>query len=85
MVIVTFFPESGILFEKVTAGMVGLPLGIFVDGELLAGPRVEEPVTNSRLVIAGLSLPRAIILAAQLNAGELPVPVSEIGVEGTAE
>ena len=62
MVIVAFFPESGARFQKITAGMVGLPLGILVDGELLAGPRVEEPVTTSRVVIGGLSLPRALIL-----------------------
>lgn len=85
VVIVAFFPESGARFQKITAGMVGLPLGILLDGERLAAPRVEEPVTTSRVVIGGLSLPRAVILAAQLSGGELPVPVSVISLERTGE
>jgi len=63
---------------------VGLPLGIFLDGELLAGPTVREPVTDGRLVIAGLSLREAEILAAQLPFGPLPLPVSEVSVAKTA-
>lgn len=84
VVVVSFTPDGAALLEEITSRLVGLPLGVFVDGELLAGPTVQEPVTTGNVVIAGLSLPEANILAAQLTAGSLPVPVEEVSAEGTS-
>jgi preprotein translocase subunit SecD len=85
LVIVSFSPDDSILLEEITTRLLGLPFGIFVDGELLAGPTVAEPATTGTVVIAGLSLRKANILAAQLTAGSLPVPVREISVEASGE
>ena len=85
LVLVNLSRDDTTLLETVSGRLVGLPLGIFLDGELLAGPTVGEPVTDGRLVIAGLSLREAEILAAQLPFEPLPLPVREVSVAKTAE
>lgn len=85
VVVVNLTIESGVDLEEITKSLIGLPLGIFLDDELLIGPTVEQPVTTGNIVIAGLSLREANILVAQLNAGALPVPVRVIDVEETSE
>jgi preprotein translocase subunit SecD len=70
-----FNGEGASLFEQITSRLIGRPLGIFLDGELVSDPIVQA-VLSSNGVITGLSLPQAKLLALQLNAGALPVPVS---------
>lgn len=72
-------PNGTIALQQLTEALVGMPLGIFVDGELMAGPTVEESITDGLLVIAGLTLPEADILAAQLGSGSLPTTLTEVG------
>jgi preprotein translocase subunit SecD len=57
-------------------------MGIFIDGEIVAGPTLKEPVSSGNVVIAGLTLTDAEILTAQLSGGPLPVPVTIVSVEG---
>ncbi len=76
MVVVAFARDNAPTLEQLSERLLGLPLGIFLDGELLAGPTIHDLITTGSIVVAGLSLLNANILAAQLNAGELPVPVS---------
>ncbi len=83
-VVASFSREGSARLQQITTQLVGLPLGIFLDGELLAGPKIVEPVTTGRVVIADLTLPAAYILAAQLTAGPLPVSVKEISAMGVA-
>lgn len=65
------------LFEQITARMVGQPLGIFVDGQLVSDPIVRD-VIHERGVITGLTLEEGRVLAIQLNSGALPVPMKVI-------
>src|SRR3989304_2307524 len=37
-VAIEFSGDGGLLFEQITGGLVGLPLGIFLDGELISAP-----------------------------------------------
>jgi preprotein translocase subunit SecD len=70
-----FNSDGATLFGQITQRLVGKPLGIYLDGQQISAPTVQAVLTNSG-VITGLSLDQARLLALQLNAGALPVPVS---------
>ncbi|MFQ5826424.1 MAG: protein translocase subunit SecD, partial [Dehalococcoidia bacterium] len=69
--------EGGILSEQITSRLMGKPMGIFLDDELVSGPIVEG-IIKERGIITGLTLEEARTLAIQLNAGALPVPLKII-------
>jgi preprotein translocase subunit SecD len=70
-----FNSDGAQLFGQITQRLVGKPLGIFLDGQEISAPTVQAVLTNNG-IITGLSLEQARLLALQLNAGALPVPVS---------
>lgn len=70
-----FNGDGAHVFQQITSRLVGKPLGIFLDGERVSAPTVQA-VLSSNGVITGLSLEEARLLALQLNAGALPVPVT---------
>ena len=70
-----FNGDGATLFGQITQRLVGKPLGIFLDGQQISAPTVQAVLTSNG-VITGLSLEQARLLALQLNAGALPVPVS---------
>jgi preprotein translocase subunit SecD len=70
-----FNSDGATVFGQITQRLVGKPLGIFLDGQEISAPTVQAVLTNNG-VITGLSLDNARLLALQLNAGALPVPVS---------
>ncbi|MEX0800917.1 MAG: hypothetical protein WD379_06870 [Dehalococcoidia bacterium] len=76
-VFITLDSQGTVNLQQITAGLLGFPLGIFVDGELMAGPTVEEAILDGLLVIAGLPLPAADILAAQIGSGSIPFTLTE--------
>jgi preprotein translocase subunit SecD len=69
-----FNSDGATLFTQITQRLLQKPLGIFLDGDLISAPTVQA-VLGSNGVITGLSLEQARLLALQLNAGALPVPV----------
>lgn len=74
-----FNGEGAQLFEQITTRLVGFPLGIFLDAELLTAPSVSQPLTTGEAVITGVdSLDVARDLAKLINAGALPVPLRTI-------
>ena len=85
VVIIGLTPLGAQILESTSRQLVGLPLGIFLDGELLAGPTIQEAIATGNLPIAGLTLNDANFLAAQLEGGPLPVPIKGSSSEGTAE
>jgi preprotein translocase subunit SecD len=70
-----FNSDGATLFGQITQRLVGKPLGIFLDGQQISAPTVQAVLTDNG-VITGLSLDNARLLALQLNAGALPVPIS---------
>ncbi len=74
-----FTPDGAKKFADATTRLKGKHLPIFLDDTALTWPRVEGPITDGKAVITGgFTTERARILALQLNAGALPVPVSVV-------
>ena len=71
------FDDAGTkLFSEITTRNTGKPVAIFLDGEPISVPRVNEPITSGSAVITGgFSFGDARLLAQRLNSGALPVPV----------
>lgn len=76
---IEFTPQGSIKFADVTTRLVGKALAIFLDDVPLTAPTVQTPITEGSGVITGrFSRDEARLLALQLNAGALPVPVAVI-------
>lgn len=76
LVSVHFTEEGAQLFADITREHVGEQLGIFLDGELLSAPVINEPITGGTAVISGgFSPEEARALAQNLSFGALPVPI----------
>jgi len=74
------FDEEGTkLFADITGRNIGQPVAIFLDGQPISIPRVNESITSGSAVISGgFTLLEAKQLAQRLNSGALPVPVELI-------
>lgn len=75
-IILNFNSEGGKLFEKITTENVGKQLGIFLDGQLISSPVIQEPIPGGQATITGRFTPaEARDLVRNLNFGALPVPI----------
>jgi protein-export membrane protein SecD len=73
---VKFTPEGSDLFTEITRENVGKQLGIFLDGELISAPVINEPITGGTAIISGsFGLEEARSLAQNLSFGALPLPI----------
>lgn len=71
-----FDKEGGTLFEEITGRNVGKPVAIFLDGQIISAPTVQQKISGGQAVITGsFSIDEAKVLAQRLNAGALPLPV----------
>ena len=70
-----FDDEGAHLFEQITRRLIGKPLGIFLDNQLISAPTVQAVISRNG-VITNMRLNEARTLAIQLNAGAVPVPIS---------
>jgi protein-export membrane protein SecD len=77
------FNEEGTkLFSDLTSSNIQKPIAIFLDGELISAPTVQNAITNGTAVITGnFTLDEAKMLATNLNSGALPVPIKLISQE----
>lgn len=76
VVAITFNNEGARLFEEITSNNVGENLAIFLDGEIISAPRINEAISGGQAVITGSFTPaEAKSLAENLNFGALPVPI----------
>lgn len=69
-----FDDEGAELFRQITRRLLGRPLGIFLDGQLISSPTVQAEISRNG-VITGVRLQEARTLAIQMNAGAVPVPI----------
>jgi preprotein translocase subunit SecD len=76
-VTVSFNSDGTQIFSEMTAANVGKPLAIFLDGQLLEAPVVQQQITGGQAVISGgFTVQTAQQLAQSLNAGALPAPIT---------
>ncbi len=74
-----FNSEGAELFAKLTAANVGQVIGIFLDGQPITTPVVQQAIYGGQAQITGsFSVQEAKLLAQRLNAGALPVPISPV-------
>ncbi len=74
-----FNDEGAKLFADITLRNLGKPVAIFLDGEPISTPTVQNQITNGQAVISGqFTIAEARLLSQRLNAGALPVPIELI-------
>ena len=82
IVAITFNAEGGDLFAELTRANTGELLAIFLDGELISSPRINEAITGGSAIISGGFNPdEARALAQNLNFGALPVPIELVSTQ----
>lgn len=76
VVVLTFTDEGGKLFEKITSEHVGKQLAIFLDGEVISSPVIQEAIPGGTATITGSFTPtEGRDVVRNLNFGALPVPI----------
>lgn len=76
LVSVRFTAEGAELFADITRNNVGNQLGIFLDGEMISAPVINEAINGGTAIISGGFTPEeARALAQNLSFGALPVPI----------
>ncbi len=76
-VILNFDSEGAKLFEKITSENVGKQLAIFLDGQPISEPVIQEAIPGGQATITGrFTAAEARDLVRNLNFGALPVPIT---------
>ncbi len=74
-----FNEEGSALFAELTEQNIGKVIGIFLDGEAITTPVVQQAIFGGQATISGnFTVQEAKLLAQRLNAGALPVPISVV-------
>ncbi|HEY5220751.1 MAG TPA: protein translocase subunit SecD [Candidatus Paceibacterota bacterium] len=74
---ISFNSTGATLFEEITAANVGKPLAIFLDGQLIEAPTVQQAISGGQAVISGgFTVATAQQLVERFNAGALPAPIT---------
>ncbi len=81
-VALNFNSDGAALFDKITKENVGKTLAIFLDGQPISTPTIQQEITGGQAVITGNFTPQqAKALASSLSYGALPVPIKLISSE----
>ncbi len=76
VVSIKFTAAGAKLFEEITGRNVGKPVAIYVGGNLISSPNVNEKIVGGSAVINGMaSMQEAQDLARDLNTGAIPAPI----------
>ena len=82
VVVLHFNSHGASVFADLTKQNVGHYFGIFLDGEPISIPVIQEPIPDGTAVISGNFTPDAAkALARNLNYGALPVPIELISTQ----
>jgi SecD/SecF fusion protein len=74
------------IFEDFTRSHIGKSLAIFLDQKLISAPRINDVIPGVGIIEGSFTAESAKLLAEQLNAGALPVPLEVeqvVNVEAT--
>ena len=81
LVALEFTSEGAEKFADITADLVGKQLGIYVNGELLMAPNVNETISGGTCTIEGdFTYDEAYDLAVQIQAGSFPLDLKPVAV-----
>jgi protein-export SecD/SecF family membrane protein len=73
---IVFDDEGGKLFQELTKRNVGKRLAIFVGGDLISAPTVQDEIIGGTAIITGArNFDEARQLALDLNTGAIPAPI----------
>lgn len=73
---IQFDEEGAKMFEDLTARSIGKPIAIFVGGEPISSPKVNEKISGGKAQITGsFTNEEAKNLARDLNTGAIPAPI----------
>jgi len=76
-VILNFNSDGAKLFEKITSENIGRQLAIFLDGQPISAPVIQEAIPGGQATITGqFTAIEARDLVRNLNFGALPVPIT---------
>jgi protein-export membrane protein SecD len=76
MIELTFNTDGAEIFWELTKRLTWNPMAIFVGGELLTAPNINEPILSGRAVITGNYTPdSAKKLSDDINIGVVPAPI----------
>lgn len=76
VILLNFTEEGGKLFERITTEHVGKQLAIFLDGQVISSPVIQEAIPGGSATITGSFSPtEARDVVRNLNFGALPVPI----------
>ena len=74
-----FNSDGAKLFEEITSRNLNKIVAIYLDGEPISTPKVNQVIAGGQAIITGnFTLPEAKTLSQRLNAGALPLPVTLI-------
>ena len=78
----TLTDEGASIFGDMTSKNIGRQIAIYLDGEVLISPTVENAITNGSGVINGMgSAERATTIAAKIQSGALPLELTQQKVD----
>lgn len=79
-VAIKFNTDGRDLFAKITENNIGKPVAIFVGGEMISSPTVNEKILAGEAIISGnFTTQEATTLARDLNTGAIPAPIELSG------
>jgi len=82
VVSIQFNPEGSTLFEKITRENIGKTVAIYLDGQPISIPVVNDAISGGKAQISGnFKAEEAKLLVGRLNSGALPVPISLVSTE----
>ena len=74
---ISFNTKGAELFSQITKANVGSELAIFLDGQLISAPTIQQEIDGGQAIISGnFTADTAKALATNLNLGALPVPIT---------
>lgn len=76
VVVVSFNEEGKKLFAELTKNNTGKEMSIFLDGNIVSSPVIQEEISGGEATISGsFTVQEAKTLVTRLNSGALPVPI----------